>query len=119
MVFATYLTEILLLAGCGILIGLAVGARPSVCGGGARGRPDSGAACARAACPALGVGAALRSSDHALFALWPLGRAHDLPVSALFRDQVARSGRRPKLRYGLAAAAALAALAAVAVVPRL
>ena len=23
------------------------------------------------------------------FALWPLGRAHDVPVSALFRDEVA------------------------------
>ena len=27
------------------------------------------------------------------FALWPLGRAHDISVSALFRDEVARERR--------------------------
>ena len=33
------------------------------------------------------------------FALWPLGRAHDVPVSALFRDAVAPERRWPRLRY--------------------
>src|SRR5262249_21966810 len=32
----------------------------------------------------------------ATFAVWPLGRAHDVPVSALFRDQVASDRRRPR-----------------------
>ncbi|GLK77692.1 ABC transporter permease [Methylopila jiangsuensis] len=43
------------------------------------------------------------------FAVWPLGRAHDVPVAALFRDQVAPESRRPRAIY--IAATALAALA--------
>src|SRR5262249_36845758 len=35
----------------------------------------------------------------AVFALWPLGRAHDVPVSSLFRDEVAPAPRRPRQRY--------------------
>src|SRR4029453_11505535 len=35
----------------------------------------------------------------AAFALWPLGRAHDVPVSALFRDEVASDQRRPRRPY--------------------
>src|SRR5207302_2749893 len=34
-----------------------------------------------------------------LFALWPLGRAHDVSVSALFRDEIAPERRRPRMRY--------------------
>src|SRR5438045_1822970 len=41
------------------------------------------------------------------FALWPLGRAHDIPVSALFRDEVARERRWPRLVYIIAAALAV------------
>ena len=33
------------------------------------------------------------------FSLGPLGRAHDIPVSALFRDQIEPDRRRPRLRY--------------------
>ena len=33
------------------------------------------------------------------FALWPLGRAHDVPVSALYRDAVAPERRYPRPRY--------------------
>src|SRR5262249_26847765 len=35
----------------------------------------------------------------AAFALWPLGRAHDVPVSALFRDEVASDQRWPRRPY--------------------
>ncbi len=35
----------------------------------------------------------------ATFALWPLGHAHDVPVSALFRDEVASERRWPPLPY--------------------
>ena len=49
------------------------------------------------------------------FALWPLGRAHDVPVGALFRDAVASQPQRPRTSYVLLTAAAVAALAAVAV----
>ena len=46
------------------------------------------------------------------FALWPLGRAHDVPVSALFRDAVAPERRWPRRRYVVATALVVAALAA-------
>jgi putative ABC transport system permease protein len=44
-----------------------------------------------------------------VFSIAPLGRAHDLPVSALFRDLVEARGKWPRRRY--VAATALAALA--------
>ena len=37
----------------------------------------------------LGLALAYGVLTTATFALWPLGRAHDMPVSALFRDEVA------------------------------
>ena len=48
------------------------------------------------------------------FALAPLGRAHDVPVSGLFRDQVDPERRWPRRRYLAALALSVAALAALA-----
>ena len=49
------------------------------------------------------------------FALWPLGRAHDISVSMLFRDQIAAERRWPRRRYVAATAAIVAVLAALAI----
>jgi putative ABC transport system permease protein len=49
------------------------------------------------------------------FALWPLGRAHDIPVAMLFRDQVAADRRWPRRRYWIMTAVIVAMLAAVAI----
>ena len=49
------------------------------------------------------------------FALWPLGRAHDISVSMLFRDQVAAKRGWPRRRYVVFTALIAAALAALAV----
>src|SRR5690606_30266720 len=49
------------------------------------------------------------------FALWPLGRAHDVPVAALFRDGVAPERRWPRRGYLVATAIAVALLVALAV----
>jgi putative ABC transport system permease protein len=49
------------------------------------------------------------------FSLWPLGRAHDVSVSMLFRDQVAGERAWPRLRYIAGSAAIVAVLAALAV----
>jgi putative ABC transport system permease protein len=114
-VFAIYLLEVMVLAAVGILVGLLVGAAlpflivaafapiipvPIV--------------------PALHPGPLLLALVYGFltalaFALWPLGRAHDLPVSGLFRDTVAPTRRLPRLRYLLASAMTLAALAGFAV----
>jgi putative ABC transport system permease protein len=49
------------------------------------------------------------------FALWPLGRAHDIPASALFRGEVAPDRRWPRARYVIATFVTAAALAAFAI----
>jgi len=49
------------------------------------------------------------------FSLWPLGRAHDISVAMLFRDQVAGERSRPRARYIAASAVIVAMLAALAV----
>lgn len=48
------------------------------------------------------------------FALWPLGRAHDVPVSALFRDTVEQTQRLPRPRYIAMVTLAVVSLAALA-----
>lgn len=48
------------------------------------------------------------------FALWPLGRAHDVPVSALFRDNVEDARRLPRPRYIAMVVFAVVALATLA-----
>ena len=49
------------------------------------------------------------------FALWPLGRAHDISVSMLFRDQIAAERRWPRRRYLIATVSIVAGLAALAI----
>ncbi|MGO9628370.1 MAG: ABC transporter permease [Xanthobacteraceae bacterium] len=49
------------------------------------------------------------------FAMWPLGRAHDISVSMLFRDQVAAERAWPRRRYVIATALIIAVLAALAI----
>jgi putative ABC transport system permease protein len=49
------------------------------------------------------------------FALWPLGRAHDISVTMLFRDQIAPERVWPRPRYVAACGAAAAALVALAI----
>ena len=50
-----------------------------------------------------------------VFALWPLGRAHDVPVAELFRDMVELQPRRPRKRYVLYTALAVLVLAGFAI----
>jgi putative ABC transport system permease protein len=114
-IFSIYLGQVLVLALVGIGIGLAVGAAVPFLLAAALGSvipvPIAPALYPDQLAMALlyGVLTALA------FALWPLGRAHDVPVSALFRDQVAPQRRLPRARYIFAAAAAVAVLAASAI----
>ena len=115
-VFAIFLTQVLLLAFVGGVIGMALGAvLPFL------------TAWAFAAiiplpiAPSVQPGALLLSLVYALltalaFALWPLGRAHDVPVGALFRDAVAPQPRWPRKVYIALTVIAAAALTALAVV---
>ncbi len=114
-VFSIYLTQVLLLALFGGLIGVALGAL----------LPFAVAWIFAAIIP-LPIVPAVFPGDLALallyglltalaFALWPLGRAHDVPVGELFRDEVTPQSRRPRLSYMALTAAAALTLAALAV----
>lgn len=115
-VVVLYLTQVLLIAALGIAIGLAVGAllpfgldalfhdalplplNPTVAPG------------------ELALAAAYGFLTALAFAILPLGRAHDIPVSGLFRDVVDPGSARTRLRYRLILAAALLGLVGLALV---
>jgi putative ABC transport system permease protein len=114
-VFAVYLAQSMLLAGIGALPGLAIGAAlPFLISWGF------------GATIPLPIAPTLNPSDLALafgyglmtalaFAMWPLGRAHDVSVSALFRDEVAPERRWPRVSYMVATGLVAGALAAIAI----
>ena len=86
-VFAIYLAQIVMLALIGSLIGLAFGAAlPFVVVGVLRQHPAA-ADPARACTPSdLALSLVYGLLTALAFALWPLGRVHDVPVSTLFRE---------------------------------
>jgi putative ABC transport system permease protein len=114
-VFTLALMEIMLLAGFGAIIGLAIGAAA----------PFAlsalfGALLPLPVTPSIYPSELLRGLIYGLltalaFAVWPIGRAHDLPVVALFRDGVDRRGGWPRWRYIALTAASVAALAGFAI----
>lgn len=114
-VFMIHLVQVLLLAGIGIGIGLLAGAAlPFLI------TAWFGDILPLPIAPAIHVPQLLLAAGYGVltalaFALWPLGRAHDVPVSALFRDIVAPERRWPRLRYIVATTGAVTALAALAV----
>jgi putative ABC transport system permease protein len=114
-VFAVYFAEVMALAAIGIAIGLVLGAALPF-GLGYALRSVLPLPFAPALHPAeLMLALAYGALTAAAFTLWPLGRAHDVPVSELFRDEIAPERRYPRARYMVATAVAVAALAALAV----
>jgi putative ABC transport system permease protein len=114
-VFMVYFTEVMALAVVGAVIGLALGAALPFGLAGVL-RPLVPLPFAPALHPGeLAAALAYGLLTAASFALWPLGRAHDVPVSALFRDEVAPDRRLPRLRYVAVAVLATLALVALAV----
>ncbi|MDP4026387.1 FtsX-like permease family protein [Methylobacterium sp. NEAU 140] len=115
-VVALYLTQVMLIAALGTAIGLAVGASlPFVL--------DAlfSADLPLPLNPTLAPGELALAAGYGLltafaFAITPLGRAHDVPVSGLFRDTVDPARVSPRLRYRLWLVAALALLVALSVV---
>jgi putative ABC transport system permease protein len=114
-VFWIYLTQTLLLASIGALPGLVIGAAlPFLINW------IFGAIIPLPLAPALYPGNLALAFVYGLmtalaFALWPLGRAHDVSVSALFRDEVEPERQRPRLSYILGTVVVAAALAALAI----
>lgn len=113
--FKVYLIQILALAAIGIGIGLAIGASlPFVADAALQGLlPIRLVAAVYPSELALGVLFGLLTA--LAFALWPLGRAHDIPPTALFRDAGYGPARMPRARYRIATLLTVALLAAIAI----
>lgn len=114
-VFAIYLTQVMMLAILGSLIGLAIGAAlPFVIAG------VFGKILPLPVEPTFHLGELVLSFVYGLltalaFGLWPLGRVHDVPVAALFREGVSSEFHWPRRRYLALMAAVIALLVAVAI----
>jgi len=115
-VFAVYCTETLLVALFATLIGAFVGAALpfAIVWGFGSIIPLPIAPSLHPAVLALAIVYGLLTA--LAFALWPLGRAHDISVTMLFRDQIAAERNWPRRRYVIATATIAALLAALAVV---
>lgn len=114
-VVAIYLAQVMLIALLGIAIGLAVGAAlPFAL---ARGLGDLlPLPISPTLAPAeLGVALAYGILTALAFAILPLGRAHDVPVSGLFRETVDPERRWPRRRYLLILAASVVALVGLSI----
>ena len=111
-VFAMYLTQVLMLAVVGAAIGVLLGAA----------LPFAvvwifGALIPLPIVPAVHPGELFLAIFYGLlttlaFALWPLGRAHDVPVGGLFRETVDRQFQRPRKIYVMLTGVAVLALSA-------
>ncbi|WP_298259612.1 FtsX-like permease family protein [Bradyrhizobium sp.] len=112
-VFSIYLTQVIVLAVVGSIIGLAAGAAlPFVI------VDVFGKLLPLPIEPTLHGGELALSLVYGLltalaFGLWPLGRVHDVPVAALFRDTVSNVRHRPRWGYLLSVAGVIALLVAV------
>jgi putative ABC transport system permease protein len=115
-VVAIHLVEVMLVAGFGIAIGLALGAAAPFALGYALADLLPLPFEATLAPGELAVAALYGFLTALVFAIIPLGRAHDVPVSALFRDQVEPDRRRPRWIYLAIFLAALAGLVGVALI---
>jgi putative ABC transport system permease protein len=114
-VFALMLTEVMLMAGIGMAIGIALGAA----------LPFGLAAVFGAVLPfplapsifpqEIAAGLLYGTLTALAFSLAPLGRAHDVPVSALFREEVEPDRIWPRRRYIVMLLAAAFGLALAAV----
>ncbi|MCB8819073.1 ABC transporter permease [Microvirga rosea] len=115
-VVVLYLTQVLLIAAIGILIGLVVGGALPFLVTGLFGHLLPIPIQPTLAGTELGIALLYGILTALVFALLPLGRAHDIPVSGLFRDQIEPERRWPRRRYILALGIALAALVGLSVI---
>ena len=114
-VFTIYLTQVVVLATVGSVIGLVAGAALPFAIVGLFGK-----LLPLPVVPALHLDELALSFVYGLltalaFGLWPLGRVHDVPVAALFREAVSSEWHRPRWGYLVLMAAVIALLIAVAI----
>ena len=114
-VFRIYLIQMLVIALIGIGIGLAIGALIPFAAAAALANVLPVQLAASIYPAELGLGLLYGLLTALAFALWPLGRAHDVPPTALFRDIVTGGAKLPRKRYLSATAIMVVLLASIAV----
>ena len=113
VVFRTYLTQLTVIAGLGVLAGLAIGAFAPVVVSGMLETLLPFPIALGIYPGVLAVAVAFGLLTAVTFTVWPLSRAHETPAVALFRGVGlgVRPGRRSHLALALAGGAGLAVLA--------
>jgi putative ABC transport system permease protein len=114
-VFRIYLVQMLIIALIGILIGLVLGAIIPFAAGAALSSVLPVQLAASIYPAELGLGLLYGLLTALAFALWPLGRAHDVPPTALFRDIVTGGSKLPRKRYLFATAITVLVLVTIAI----
>jgi putative ABC transport system permease protein len=115
LIFRIYMIQILLLAAGGIAVGLAVGATlPFLARAALAGILPIEAA------PGFFPAQLLLAMLYGFlvtvsFAIWPLGRARELPATSLFADRALPASLKPRLQYRIVQGAALVLLTAMAI----
>ncbi len=111
-----YLTQVMLIAVLAIVIGLAVGAVLPFVVTGLFGHLLPIPIRPVIAFQELGIALLYGVLTALVFAIAPLGRAHDVPVSGLFRDQIDPERHWPRRRYLAALGLSVVALVTLAVI---
>ncbi len=114
-VVAIHLIEVMMVACIGVGIGVLAGAALPYALAGAFSEVLPVPLSPTIAWPELGVAAIYGLVTALVFALLPLGKAHDTPVSALFRDVVEEGPQRPRAAYMVAFVAALSAMIGITI----
>ncbi|MFC0284390.1 ABC transporter permease [Camelimonas abortus] len=114
-VVAIYLAQVMLVALAGVVVGLALGAMAPFAAVWLAGDLLPVPLAPTLAARELALAAAYGLVTAFVFAIAPLGRARDVPATALFRDVDGEERRRVRPRYLAAMLAGLAVLAAIAI----
>ncbi|MCF4165357.1 FtsX-like permease family protein [Zavarzinia compransoris] len=114
LVFSVFMLQVMAVAVVGILLGLALGAVLPIALGGVIGAALPVPAAMGVYLAPLVRAAVFGLIVAALFALWPLARAREVPAAHLFRDLVAPDRVWPRPRYLVATGLLVLALAALA-----
>ncbi len=114
-VFGVYLLQILIITTIGIAIGLVLGAAMPIAAASALSEILPVSTEAALYPDALLLAAVFGYLTALAFAVLPLGRARDVPATALFREQGFDASGLPKARYLIAGAVLIAILAALAI----
>lgn len=115
LVVAIYLIQVMLIAGLGVILGLALGAATPYLAAGALSGVIPIAVKASFYPGSLAIAAGFGLITAFAFAVLPLGRAGEVPATALFRQQGFEAGGLPRWPYLIVAGVTLLALCAAAI----